>query len=50
MQLKALAVFCGSKNGNNPAYRADAEALGTLLAQRGVTLIYGGGRNGLMGA
>ncbi|RYZ23330.1 MAG: TIGR00730 family Rossman fold protein [Chitinophagaceae bacterium] len=50
MQLKALAVFCGSKNGNNPAYRADAEAIGTLLAQRGVSLIYGGGRNGLMGA
>jgi uncharacterized protein (TIGR00730 family) len=50
MQLKALAVFCGSKNGNNPAFRNDAEAIGTLLAQRGVALIYGGGRNGLMGA
>jgi uncharacterized protein (TIGR00730 family) len=50
MKYKALAIFCGSKNGNNPAYRADAEALATLLAKSGITLIYGGGRNGLMGA
>jgi uncharacterized protein (TIGR00730 family) len=50
MELKALAVFCGSKNGNNPAFRNDAERIGKLLASRGVSLIYGGGRNGLMGA
>lgn len=49
MNSKALAIFCGSKYGNNPAFRADAEKLGKLLAARGVTLIYGGGRNGLMG-
>ncbi|RYY39600.1 MAG: TIGR00730 family Rossman fold protein [Chitinophagaceae bacterium] len=50
MNIQALAIFCGSKYGNNPAFRADAEALGKILAARGVTLIYGGGRNGLMGA
>ena len=49
MNIQALAIFCGSKYGNNPAFRADAETLGALLAGRGVTLIYGGGRNGLMG-
>ncbi|RYY83681.1 MAG: TIGR00730 family Rossman fold protein [Chitinophagaceae bacterium] len=50
MKINSLAIFCGSKYGNNPAFRSDAEALGKILADRGVTLIYGGGRNGLMGA
>jgi len=50
MKVTSLAVFCGSKDGKNPAYRNEAEAIGRLLAGRGVALIYGGGRNGLMGA
>lgn len=44
-----LAVFCGSKKGNNETYVTDAAALAKLLAAQGVEMIYGGGRNGLMG-
>ncbi|MFN8244059.1 MAG: TIGR00730 family Rossman fold protein [Ferruginibacter sp.] len=50
MAIKALAVFCGSKAGNNPLYAAHATALGQLLAQHSTTLIYGGGNTGIMGA
>ncbi|GAA4337007.1 TIGR00730 family Rossman fold protein [Flaviaesturariibacter amylovorans] len=50
MSLRSLAIFCGSKNGNNPLFVQHAQALGRMLAERGVALIYGGGRNGLMGA
>jgi len=45
-----VAVFCGANNGNDPAYRQAAEALGTGLARAGIRLVYGGGRIGLMGA
>jgi uncharacterized protein (TIGR00730 family) len=44
-----IAVFCGSKAGTNPAYRDAAAALGRLLAERGIGLVYGGGHIGLMG-
>jgi len=47
--FKSLSVFCGSKSGNNPAYAAEARRLGELMAERGVRLVYGGGRIGLMG-
>jgi len=47
--MKSLAVFCGSQSGADPAYAAAAAELGTELARRGVTLVYGGGRVGLMG-
>ncbi|BFG69257.1 TIGR00730 family Rossman fold protein [Sediminibacterium sp. KACHI17] len=50
MQFKHVAVFCGSKNGNNPVFIADASRLGKLMAESGLTLIYGGGNKGLMGA
>lgn len=50
MQLKRIAVFCGSKNGNNPLFQADASRLGKLIAESGIILIYGGGNKGLMGA
>ncbi|HEX2535398.1 MAG TPA: TIGR00730 family Rossman fold protein [Chitinophagaceae bacterium] len=49
MGLQSLAIFCGSKNGNDPVYAQHAQALGTLLGRRGITLIYGGGKAGLMG-
>jgi uncharacterized protein (TIGR00730 family) len=45
-----MAIFCGSKEGNNVRYREHAVELGQMLAVRGITLIYGGGNNGLMGA
>jgi len=48
--MKALCVFCGANFGRRPAYRLAAEQLGGLLAQRGITLVYGGGNVGLMGA
>jgi uncharacterized protein (TIGR00730 family) len=47
---KSVAVFCASADGARPEYRADAETLGRALAERGVGLIYGGARVGLMGA
>ncbi len=47
--IKSLAVFCGSRRGARPAYTEAALALGDLMAERGITLVYGGGRIGLMG-
>jgi hypothetical protein len=47
--MKRIAVFCGSNKGARPAYAEAAEQLGTLLAQRGIELVYGGGCVGLMG-
>jgi len=44
-----VCVFCGSKSGNEAAYRSAAEALGFLLANRGDRLVFGGGSVGLMG-
>ncbi|GGN19438.1 LOG family protein [Halarchaeum nitratireducens] len=48
--MDALCVYCGSSPGTDDAYRAAAEALGRELAARDATLVYGGGRVGLMGA
>jgi uncharacterized protein (TIGR00730 family) len=50
MALKSLCVFCGSNPGRDPDYMKSATAMGTLLGQRGITMIYGGGHVGLMGA
>jgi uncharacterized protein (TIGR00730 family) len=47
---RAVAVFCGSSFGNDPAFRSAALALGVGLARAGIRLVYGGGRIGLMGA
>jgi len=47
--INALAVYCGSNAGNDPAYRSLAHDLGHALAARRITLVYGGGRVGLMG-
>jgi uncharacterized protein (TIGR00730 family) len=48
--IKSIAVFCGSKSGLNPLFEEHAKQLGYLLAQKNITLIYGGGNKGLMGA
>ena len=48
--MKSLCVFCGSSPGNHPRYLEVARELGTLLARERITLVYGGGRVGLMGA
>lgn len=50
MPVDHICVFCGSSFGRGPTYKAAAEALGRLLAERGITLVYGGARVGLMGA
>ena len=47
--LTALCVYCGSSVGFNPRHQQAARKLGAMLAERGVTLVYGGGRIGLMG-
>ena len=47
--MKRICVFCGSNAGHDPRYRAEADRLGRLLAERGIELVYGGGNVGLMG-
>lgn len=49
MSLKSVCVFCGASPGARPIYREAAQALGRSLAERGLTLVYGGGAVGLMG-
>ncbi len=48
-KINKLAIFCGSKEGNNDLYAIHARAIGSLLAAYKIELIYGGGRKGLMG-
>ena len=50
MDYKALAVFCGSQEGSDPMFMQHANELGELMGKYNITLIYGGGRKGLMGA
>jgi uncharacterized protein (TIGR00730 family) len=45
----ALCVYCGSSNGKHPEYTEQARAFGAEMARRGIQLIYGGGKVGLMG-
>lgn len=45
----ALCVYCGSSGDVDGRYRQAAIDLGRTMAERGVTLVYGGGRVGLMG-
>ena len=48
-KISSLCVFCGSKTGDDPAHEAAARRLGELMVERGVKLVFGGGRIGLMG-
>ncbi len=45
-----IAVFCGANTGNDPAILQAAQAMGRIVAQRGMGVVYGGGHVGLMGA
>jgi uncharacterized protein (TIGR00730 family) len=47
--LRSVCVFCGSNTGARPSYAVMAEGLGRVLAERGIRVVYGGGRVGLMG-
>ena len=49
MDIKCIAVFCGSKFGNNPVFAGHTADLGRLLAARRLNIVYGGGSAGLMG-
>ncbi len=48
--MARIAVFCGSRDGNDRRYIESARRTGTALGEAGHTLVYGGGRVGLMGA
>ncbi len=49
-QIKTIAVFCGASNGFDPRYSDEAVLVGKYLAQRNITMVFGGGKIGLMGA
>lgn len=49
MELKAICVYCGSSAGVNETYAEGARALGRMLAEHRITLVYGGASVGLMG-
>lgn len=44
-----LCVYCGSRQGDDPAFTAAAQEVGRQIGQRGWRLVYGGGKVGLMG-
>ena len=48
--MKTITIYCGSADGVNPSYIDAAFATGRLLGERGITIVYGGGKTGLMGA
>lgn len=48
--VRAIAVYCGSSSGVDPVHRRVAAEFGGALAERSLTLVYGGGHVGLMGA
>ncbi len=47
--IRSICVFCGASEGSDPAYAAGAAELGRLMAERGIRLIFGAGRVGMMG-
>ena len=48
--MTSIAIFCGSSEGYSECYRETAYALGNIIAERGMRVVYGGARIGLMGA
>lgn len=50
MKIHSVCVFCGSQGGRRPEYIEAAREFARLAAKRGVTLVFGGGHVGLMGA
>jgi uncharacterized protein (TIGR00730 family) len=49
-KTRRVAVYCGSASGHNPAFLAEARALGAAIAAAGLGMVYGGACVGLMGA
>jgi uncharacterized protein (TIGR00730 family) len=50
MAIQHVGIYCGSREGSRPAYKAGAAALGAALARHGMGIVYGGAAHGLMGA
>lgn len=48
--FRRIAIYCGSSSTVNPAYIEEAHSIGVRLAQKGIGVVYGGGKVGLMGA
>jgi uncharacterized protein (TIGR00730 family) len=48
--MKSVCVFCGSSDSVAPHYLSAARRMGEVLARRGLRVVFGGGRTGLMGA
>jgi uncharacterized protein (TIGR00730 family) len=49
-EIYSVAVFCGSRLGTDPEFAEAARQLGDGLAKAGIRLVYGAGKNGMMGA
>ena len=49
MMRWSICVYCGSRDGDLPAYADAAQRVGAEIGRRGWQLVYGGGRSGLMG-
>ncbi|WP_430459870.1 TIGR00730 family Rossman fold protein [Thalassolituus sp. LLYu03] len=47
--MKRIAIYCGSRHGNDPKYAHAAAELATFLARQGIAVVYGGSKTGLMG-
>jgi len=48
--MKSVAIFCGSSSGNDPIFTQVAKQLAILLAEKNISMVFGGGSVGLMGA
>ena len=48
--MKSICVYCGSSPGTDPRFMDEAVRCGTEIARAGLTMVYGGGKVGLMGA
>ena len=49
MKPNSVTIFCGSKSGEDPSFAKEAWVIGSVLAENGIQLVYGGGNKGLMG-
>ena len=49
VKKSTIAIFCGSKTGNDPSFAEQASSLGKMLGESGFNIVYGGGDSGLMG-
>ncbi len=48
--MNSICVYCGSADEIHPDYRLAGRQMGRVLAQNGITLVFGGGKTGIMGA